>query len=59
MWRDASSTRGWRMTIPRSAPRPEATRSATGVAKPSAHGQAITSTVIAVEIEKVRVFSAI
>ena len=44
--------------MPRSAPRPEATRSATGVAKPSAHGQAITRTVIAVDMEKVRVLSA-
>ena len=46
-----SSARGWAITIPRCAPRPEATRSATGVANPSAHGQAITITAIAVESE--------
>ncbi|CAB4572270.1 unannotated protein [freshwater metagenome] len=51
--RDISNTRGLRRTMPRSAPRPDATSRATGVANPSAQGQAITSTVIAVEIEKV------
>ena len=41
--------------MPRAAPRPDATRSATGVANPSAHGQAITNTVIAIEIDFVSV----
>ena len=40
--------------MPRWAPRPEATKSATGVANPSAHGQAITNTAMADEIESVR-----
>ena len=44
--------------MPRSAPRPEATKRATGVANPSAHGQAITRTVIAVDIENERDSSA-
>ena len=38
------------MTIPRWAPRPDATIRATGVAKPRAQGQAITSTAIPVAI---------
>ena len=37
--------------IPRCAPRPDATSNATGVAKPSAHGQAITITAIALVID--------
>ena len=40
--------------MPRLAPRPDATSSATGVAKPSAHGQAITKTVIAIWIDSAR-----
>ena len=46
--RASSKTRGWRRTMPRDAPRPDATKSATGVAKPSAQGHAITKTVIAI-----------
>ena len=49
--RASSRTCGLRKTIPRVAPRPEATTSATGVARPRAHGQAMTRTVIATEIE--------
>ena len=37
--------------IPRCAPRPDATNKATGVAKPSAQGQAITITAIALVID--------
>ena len=43
--------------MPRRAPRPDATSRATGVANPNAQGQAITRTVIAVDIEKVSDFS--
>ena len=49
--RASSRTCGLRRTIPREAPRPDATTSATGVARPSAQGQAITRTVIATEID--------
>ena len=49
--RATSSTRGLRIMIPRCAPRPEATSNATGVASPSAHGQAITMTAIALAID--------
>ena len=37
--------------IPRWAPRPDATKRATGVANPSAQGHAITNTVIATDID--------
>ena len=49
--RATSSTRGFRIMIPRCAPRADATNNATGVANPSAHGQAITITAIALAID--------
>ena len=55
--RATSSTRGSRRTIPRPAPRPDATSKATGVAKPSAHGHAMTKTVMAIEIDRVNEWS--
>ncbi|CAB4745767.1 unannotated protein [freshwater metagenome] len=55
-FRATSKVRGSRRTIPRRAPRPDATRSATGVASPSAHGHAMTKTVIAIDTERVSVW---
>ena len=42
----------FRNTIPRCAPLPVATRNATGVANPRAHGQAMTNTATAVAIDR-------
>jgi len=51
-----SRTATFRRMMPRFAPRPEATKSATGVASPSAQGQAITKTATAAAIEGARSF---
>ena len=49
--RAVSSADGLRSTMPRCAPRPDATKSATGVASPKAQGQAITNTATAISID--------